>query len=191
MNTKDLSIKTFKSQTEWRAWLDKNHTQADGVWLMFFKKDSGRQTFTYAEALDEALCFGWIDGQSKGIDTESWIQKFTPRRTKSIWSKRNREHITRLIKEGKMTKAGLAQVESAKQDGRWESAYEGSKNMKIPADFVKELKKDKKAYDFFKTLNRANMYAIAWRLQTATKPETRERRMNILLEMIKNRKKIH
>ena len=191
MEIKEASIKTFTSQIEWRAWLEKNHTQADGVWLTFFKKDSGKQTFTYAEALDEALCFGWIDGQSKSVDSESWIQKFTPRREKSMWSKRNREHITRLIKEGKMTKAGLLQVESAKKDGRWENAYEGSTNMKVPADFLEELKKDKNAYDFFKTLNRANTYAIAWRLQTAIKPETRERRMKVLLEMLKNKKKIH
>lgn len=184
-------IKTFKSGNEWRKWLVKNHSQTEGVWLKFFKKDSGKQTFTYAEALDEALCFGWIDGQAKGLDSESWIQRFTPRRAKSIWSKRNRDHIARLIKIGKMTKAGLSQVESAKKDGRWQNAYEGSKNLKIPADFLKELKKDKKAYDFFQTLNRANTYAIAWRLHTAAKPETRERRMNVLLEMLKKGKKIH
>ncbi len=187
----EASIKTFKSEKEWRKWLVKNYSQIEGVWLKFFKKDSGKQTFTYVEALDQALCFGWIDGQAKGIDSESWIQKFTPRRAKSIWSKRNREHVARLIKSGKMTKAGLLQVDAAKKDGRWKNAYEGSKKMTIPSDFLRELKKDKRAYDFFQTLNKANTYAIAWRLQTATKPETRERRKNILLEMLKKRKKIH
>jgi uncharacterized protein YdeI (YjbR/CyaY-like superfamily) len=146
---------------------------------------------TYAEALDEALCFGWIDGQKDADDATSWLQKFTPRRSKSMWSKRNREHIARLIEEKRMTPAGLAEVEAAQMDGRWDGAYDAPSTMKVPEDFLKELKQNESAYAFFKTLNRANTYAIAWRLQTAKKPETRARRMQILLAMMQQGKKLH
>ena len=149
------------------------------------------KSITYAEALDEALCFGWIDGQLKTCDTKSWLQKFTPRRSKSIWSKRNREHVARLIKEKRMTAAGLKEIELAKKDGRWEGAYDSPKNMQVPADFLRELKKDKNAYAFFQTLNKANTSAIAWRLQTAKKPETREKRMQAVLQMLGQGKKLH
>jgi len=184
-------VKSFATPHAWRAWLEKNHAHSDGLWLRLFKKTSGKQTLNYDQALDEALCFGWIDGQKKGHDDESWVQKFTPRRARSMWSKRNREHIARLIKEKRMTAAGRKQVEAAKKDGRWDSAYDSPKNMEIPADFMKVMKKDKKAEAFFKTLNRANLYAIAWRLQTAKKPETREKRMKTLLEMLARGEKFH
>lgn len=184
-------IKLFKTPEAWRAWLTKNHSKSDGIKLQFYKKDSGKKSINYAQALDEALCFGWIDSQVNKYDADSYIQRFTPRRSRSMWSKRNREHVARLINEKKMTSAGLKEIELAKTDGRWESAYDSPKNMKVPADFLKELKKNKKAYAFYQTLNKTNIYAIAWRLQTAKKPETREKRFKALLSMLAKENKIH
>ena len=188
---KEAPIKAFASPVAWRAWLEKNHTKPAGIWIIFYKKTSGKKSISYAQALDEALCFGWIDGQSKGIDEASWKQRFTPRRTKSIWSKRNRENVARLIKKKRMTPAGLKEIAAAKKDGRWETAYDSPKTMDVPADFLRELRRDPGAYAFYKTLNRANIYAIGWRLQTAKKPETRTRRMEALLSMLKAGKKFH
>lgn len=190
-NVKPAPIKSFSSAQKWHEWLLKNHASPQGIWLRIYKKDSNKKTITYAEALDEALCFGWIDGLKKTYDDKSWIQKFTPRRARSMWSKRNQEHVARLIKENRMQPEGLKEVEAAKKDGRWDAAYDSPKNMEVPADFLKELKKSKKAYEFFKTLNKTNTFAIAWRLQTAKKPEMREKRMKVLLEMMKEGKKIH
>jgi len=190
--TDDPPIKGFKSSKEWRQWLEKNHATADkGIWLRIYKKDSGEKTVSYNEALDEALCYGWIDGQKKTLDERSWIQKFTPRRARSIWSKRNTARVGELIEEKRMQPSGLKEIEAAKKDGRWEKAYDSPSQMEVPPDFVSELKKNKKAYEFFKTLNKANLYAIAWRLQTAKKPETREKRMQLLLDMIKKGQKLH
>lgn len=186
-----LQIKSFPSSVKFRGWLFKNYDRQEGIWLKLFKKNSGKKTFSHGEALDEALCFGWIDGQGKKHDDESWIIKFTPRREKSIWSKRNRENIARLIKSKRMTKHGLKEVERAKADGRWNAAYDSPKEMKMPKDFMDELKKDKEAYNFFKTLNKTNTYAIAWRLQTAKKTETREKRMKNFLDMMKNKEKLY
>jgi uncharacterized protein YdeI (YjbR/CyaY-like superfamily) len=182
---------SFTSSKEWRKWLAANHAKSKGIWLRFFKKDSGEKTVTYAEALQEALCYGWIDGQANKYDARSYIQKFTPRRPKSIWSKRNTEIAERLIQEGKMKKAGMQQVELAKADGRWQQAYDSPKNMTLPEDFLQQLSKDKKAKAFFDGLNKANQYAIAWRLQTAKKPETREKRLKEILKMMTEGKKFH
>jgi len=187
----DFPIISFATSKKWESWLSKNHSKLNGIWLQFYKKDSKVKSVTYAQALDGALCYGWIDGQSKKYDEESWIQKFTPRRLKSIWSKRNRENVERLYKSGKMTDAGLRVVESAKADGRWERAYDSPSTMKIPDDFLKELSKYKKAKTFFDTLNKANTYSIAWRIQTAKKPETRERWKKRILEMLKKGEKFH
>ena len=184
-------VLTFTKPQEFRKWLHKHHAQSTGIWVRYFKKASGKKGITYAEALDEALCYGWIDSLANTYDEESYIQKFTPRKAKSVWSKRNRVHVARLIKEKKMMPAGLAHVKAAKKDGRWEQAYDGSSTMKIPDDFLKELKKDKKATAFFETLNRTNLYAIGWRLQTAKKPETRAKRMHAILAMLKAGKKFH
>ena len=185
-------IKSFASSSQWKKWLATNHSKSDvGIWLRIFKKDSGEATITYDEALDEALCYGWIDGQKKAYDEKSWLQKFTPRRAKSIWSKRNQSRVAQLIEEKRMQPSGLKEIERAKKDGRWEKAYDSPSKMEIPADFLSLLKKDKKAYEFFKTLNKANTFAIAWRLQTAKKPETRQKRMEVLLEMMKKGQKIH
>jgi uncharacterized protein YdeI (YjbR/CyaY-like superfamily) len=186
-----IPIKSFSTPSKWRQWLAMNHAKSTGVWLRMFRKNSGEKTISHDEALDEALCYGWIDGQADKYDEKSWIQKFTPRRSKSVWSKRNRERVEMLIKEKRMKPAGFHQVAAAKKDGRWDQAYDSPKNMAIPNDFLQELKKDKRAYAFLLTLNKANTYAIAWRLQTAKKPETRERRMKVLLEMLRLGKRLH
>lgn len=189
--TTNAQIVSFESASEWAAWLEKNHASASGVWLRFFKKDSGQPTVSYAEALDGALCYGWIDGLKRSHDTVSWIQKFTPRRPKSVWSKINTGHVERLNKLGKMKPAGLAAVEAAKRDGRWQAAYDSPSKAAILEDFLKALSKSRKAKAFFETLNKTNLYSIAWRLQTARKPETRERRMKAILEMLAKGKKFH
>jgi uncharacterized protein YdeI (YjbR/CyaY-like superfamily) len=186
-----VPVKTFKSAKEFEAWLKKNHAKSAGVWLRFFKKGSGKQTFNYAEALDVALCWDWIDSLVNKYDAESYIQKFTPRGPRSVWSKVNREHVARLTKAKRMAPAGLKAVDAAKKDGRWGQAYDSPKNAEVSADFKKLLAKDKQASALFKTLNRANVYAIVWRLQTATKPETRERRMQQILAMLHEGKKFH
>lgn len=192
MNTaKDLPIIAFASGKEWENWLVKNHASSNGIRLKFAKKNSGIATVTYDEALKTALCYGWIDGQLNKFDDKHWLIKFTPRSPKSIWSKRNCEFVAKLITEGKMQPAGLEKVEAAKKDGRWEAAYDSPKNMIIPDDFLKELAKDEKAKAFFETLNKANTYAIAWRLQTAKKPETREKRMKAILAMMAKGEKFH
>jgi len=186
-----LNPLTFKSSTEFRSWLEKHHAGSDGVWLRIFKKDSGRKSITYDEALDQALCYGWIDGQRRSFDALSYIQRFTPRRAKSAWSKRNTLHVERLVQSGQMTPAGLAAVEAAKADGRWQAAYESPRNATLPEDFLRALDKNRKAKAFFETLNRTNIYAIVYRLQTAKKPETRERRMKMILEMLGRGEKFH
>ena len=187
----DLPMLAFTSTKEFTSWLAKHHKVSTGIWIRLFKIKSEVPTITYAEALDVALCYGWIDGQKKPYDAESWLQKFTPRRPKSIWSKRNREHVERLNKLGLMKASGIKEVEAAKADGRWEQAYESSGNMNVPTDFLNELAKNKRAEAFFKTLNKANIYSIVWRLQTAKKPETRNKRLKAILEMLKKGKKFH
>jgi uncharacterized protein YdeI (YjbR/CyaY-like superfamily) len=191
MPASDLPIIPFATSAKMEAWLKKNHDSSAGIWIQFYKKESGKPTITRDEAIDVALCYGWIDSQLLRHDSESWLHRFTPRSKRSIWSKRNIKSVKRLIKEKRMTAAGMKEVEAAKKDGRWERAYDMSKDMKVPADFLKELRKDKKAYAFFETLNKANTYAIAWRLQTAKKPETREKRFKAMLEMMKKGKKLH
>jgi uncharacterized protein YdeI (YjbR/CyaY-like superfamily) len=181
----------FKSQRAFEAWLEKNHDKVDGLWLRIYKKASGTPTVTYAEALDVALCFGWIDGLKRSYDEESFIQRFTPRRARSVWSKVNVGHVERLTREGRMRPAGQAALDAARSDGRLAKAYDSPKNAKVPEDFLRALKRDKKAYAFFQTLSRVNHYAIAYRLQTAKKPETRERRMKQFLEMMARGEKFH
>jgi uncharacterized protein YdeI (YjbR/CyaY-like superfamily) len=187
----NLPVISFTSPAEWDAWLTENYARLNGVWLRIFKKDSGHKKISYAEALDEALCHGWIDGQKKSHDAASWLQKFTPRRPKSVWSKINTGHVARLHKLKKMKSAGLAVVEAAKNDGRWAAAYDSPGNAAIPNDFLNQLGKNKKAKAFFETLNKTNLYSIAWRLQTAKKPVTRERRMKAILAMLAKGEKFH
>ena len=184
-------ILQFRSPAEFRKWLAANHGQPEGIWLRICKKDSGQPSVTYAEALDEALCFGWIDGQKQRHDDSSWIQKFTPRRRKSGWSKINTQHAERLILAKRMQPAGHAQIEAAKADGRWKAAYDSPSKSTIPEDFLVALRKNPKAYAFFESLNKANLYAIAYRLQTAKKPETRQKRMATILAMMAKGEKFH
>jgi uncharacterized protein YdeI (YjbR/CyaY-like superfamily) len=187
----ELPVLPFSTPLKWERWLEKNHAKSDGIWIRLYKKDSGIPSINHAQALEEALCFGWIDGQGKSYDAASYLQKFTPRRARSIWSKRNIEHIARLDKAGKMRPAGWKEVEAAKADGRWERAYDSPANMVMPEDFLKQLSKNKKSVAFFDTLSKTNKYAIAWRLQTAKKTETREKRMKAILEMLRNGEKFH
>jgi uncharacterized protein YdeI (YjbR/CyaY-like superfamily) len=180
----DYGIEAFGDRKAFRNWLAKNHLKLGGVWLHFYKKGSGVKTITRSEALDEALCFGWIDGHAKPFDDQSWIQKFTPRRARSKWSKINTEHVARLIEAGAMAPAGMKAVEAAKADGRWQAAYASPSNAETPKDFLEELNKNRRAKAFFATLNRANVYAIVYRLHSAKKAETRVKRMKMILAML-------
>lgn len=188
---KEPRIIPFKNLKAWEKWLEKNYNLHEGIWLKFYKKDSGVESIKYPEALDAALCYGWIDGQLKKGDEKFYLQKFSPRRKRSIWSKRNINHVERLEKEGKMKPSGYKEVEAAKADGRWENAYDSPSNMSIPEDFLKRLSKNKKAFAFFESLNKTNKYAIGWRLQTAKKPETREKRIKTIIEMLSKGEKFH
>lgn len=179
-----LPTEEFKTAESFETWLEKHHNSSIGLWIKIFKKDSGIKTISYAEALDVALCYGWIDGQKQACDEQSWLQKFCPRRAKSIWSKVNIGHVERLINNAKMKPAGLKAVEKAKEDGRWEKAYDSPSKMTIPEDFLKELSKNKKAEVFFKGLNKTNLFSIGFRLQTAKKQETREKRMKEIIEKL-------
>jgi uncharacterized protein YdeI (YjbR/CyaY-like superfamily) len=184
-------ILAFASVPEFHEWLERHHADHPGIWLRIFKKGSGHPTVTYAEALDEALCFGWIDGQKQRGDEASWLQKFTRRGPRSVWSKVNAGHIERLVLAGRMRPAGLAAVEAAKADGRWEKAYHSSRTAEMPEDFRRELANLPKAQAFFDTLNKANLYAIFHRLQSAKRPETRARRLREFLAMLERGEKLH
>lgn len=187
----DYEIVEFHDQSSFRAWLAAHGKDTKGIWLRIYKKASNIDSITYAEALDEALCYGWIDGQKKSYDELSFLQKFTPRRPKSMWSKRNIEHIARLTEQGFMMPAGILEVERAKEDGRWAAAYDAASEMVIPSDFLVELKKHPIAEKFFATLNKTNTYAIAWRLQTAKTDETRRRRQDKIIELLNSQQKLH
>lgn len=179
----------FKTAESFETWLEKHHDNSNGLWLKIFKKDSGEKTISYAEALDIALCYGWIDGQKNAFDEQAYLQKFCPRREKSIWSKINIGHVERLINEGRMRPPGLKAVEKAKVDGRWEKAYDSPSKMTIPEDFLNELCKNKKAEEFFRGLNKTNLFFIGFRLQTAKKQETREKRVKEIIEKLERGEK--
>ena len=189
--TADLPIESFATQKAFHKWLHKNHATGEGLWLRFFKKASGVATVTYAEALDEALCYGWIDSQLKRYDDQSYIQRFTPRRPKGPWSRINQGHVARLIAEKRMQPAGMKEVAAAKSDGRWDAAYEPPSRQTVPTDFRKALARNKKAAVFFERLNRANVYAIYWRLNAARTPETRTRWIDRFVAMLAKGETIH
>jgi uncharacterized protein YdeI (YjbR/CyaY-like superfamily) len=191
MTTTDLPTLPFVTKNKWAEWLARQHDQSAGVWLKLAKKDSGIASVTYDEALEAALCYGWIDGQKKGFDDKYWLQKFTPRGPKSIWSKINTVKAEKLIASGEMKPAGLKAIELAKQDGRWEAAYESQKNISVPEDFESELNQNKKAKAFFATLNSVNRYAILFRIQTAKKAEARVRRIQQFVEMLERGEKLY
>lgn len=184
-------ILQLASPEEWEAWLEAEHAGSDGVWLKFAKKGSGVTTVVYAEALEVALCYGWIDSQVMTLDERFYLQKFTPRRAKSKWSKINREKIEALTKAGRMKPAGLEQVEFAKADGRWAAAYSSPASMTEPPDLRKALKASPKAAEFWATLNKSNRYAAIYQLEDAKKPETRERRLAKFIAMFERGEKLY
>jgi uncharacterized protein YdeI (YjbR/CyaY-like superfamily) len=188
--TKPL-IRAFKDAKAWETWLSKNQGATDGLWMRIAKKASGKKSITYPEAVETALCYGWIDGQKKPESDTTWLQRFVPRRPRSIWSKINREKAMALIASGKMQPAGLGEIERAQKDGRWESAYDSPKNAPIHPDFQNALDKSPRAKAFFKTINAANRYAIIWRLHTAKKAETRERLTRTFIEMLEKGETLH
>ena len=185
------SILFFAHQKAWESWLAANHATSAGIWLRLAKKGSPIRSATYAEALEAALCYGWIDAQKQPESEQAWLQRFTPRRNKSIWSKVNREKAAALIKAGRMQPAGLAQIERAKQDGRWDAAYDSPAAAEAPDDLQSALDKNPPARAFFRTLDRANRYAVLWRIQTAKKAETRARRIRQFVEMLERHEKLH
>ena len=181
----------FESQNEWETWLADNYELQEGVMLKFAKKGSGVTSINYSEALDVALCYGWIDGQVRAIDDAFYMQKFTPRRPRSVWSKRNIGKVEELTKLGKMKQPGLTEVEAAKADGRWEQAYDSPANATIPPELEAALNAHPKAKAFFETLNKANRYAVIWRITTARKPETRAARLAKIMTMLENKETFH
>jgi uncharacterized protein YdeI (YjbR/CyaY-like superfamily) len=184
-------LRFFATQRAWQRWLGKNHTRCAGLWLRLAKKGSATQSVTYAEALEIALCYGWIDGQKRGESEHAWLQRFLPRSAKSIWSKINRQKATALIASGKMKAAGLAAVEAAKKDGRWKAAYDSPSGAKVPDDFQAALTASPRAHEFFASLDRANRYAILFRIQTVKKPETRARKIQEFVKMLESYQRIH
>ena len=182
----ELRLLPFESKKKFADWLAKNHDKSAGLWLKIAKKATGIPTVTYHEALDVALCYGWIDGQKGSFDEQYFLQKFTPRRPKSIWSKINVEKVEGLIASGEMKPAGLKAVEAAKQDGRWAAAYASQRNIEVPADFQSALNKNKKAKSIFETLTGSKRYSFLFRIETAKKAETREKRIRQFIEMLAN-----
>jgi uncharacterized protein YdeI (YjbR/CyaY-like superfamily) len=187
----DLPIIPFASREAWAAWLEEQHATSDGLWLKFAKKGSGLDTVTYAEAVEVALCYGWIDGQVRKLDEDHYLQRFTPRRARSRWSKINRQKATELIERGEMKPAGLREVERAKADGRWDAAYDAPSTATVPEDLRRELEKNEPAREFFETLDGRNRYAILYQIQDARRPETRARRIEKYVAMLGEGKKIY
>ena len=184
-------VKEFRTRAAWEKWLERHHGHKAGVWMKFAKKGTGVTTVTYAEALEVALCFGWIDAQVKRFDETYYLQRFSPRRVRSKWSKINRDAATRLTEAGAMRPPGLAEIERAKGDGRWDAAYESPANATVPEDFERALAHNKKAREFFATLSRQNRYAILYRIQDAKRPETRAKRITQFVEMLARGEKLH
>jgi uncharacterized protein YdeI (YjbR/CyaY-like superfamily) len=183
----------FASQEEWEAWLEEHHAASKGVWLRLAKVGSGVESVSSAEAVESALCYGWIDGQGRKDprDERFWLMRFTPRTPRSKWSRVNRDKVTELIQQGRMKPAGLAQVERARQDGRWDAAYEPASRATVPDDLQRELEKHPAARAFFETLDSRNRYAILYRLQDAKKPETRARRLAQFIAMLDAQRKVY
>ena len=189
--SEDLPIMAFESQHRWEDWLDEHHADATGAWLKIAKKGAVIPTISYAEALEGALCYGWIDGQKAALDDRLWLQKFTPRRAKSIWSKVNREKALELVAAGKMRPPGQRQIELAQADGRWEAAYESQRTIVVPPDLQSALESNPGAAQFFATLDSANRYAILWRIQQAKRPQTRDARIEKFIGMLSRHEKVH
>ncbi|HEY1128051.1 MAG TPA: YdeI/OmpD-associated family protein [Roseateles sp.] len=187
----EASPRLFKSAKAFETWLKKHHASCDGLWLKIAKRGAVEPSVTYAEAVDIALCWGWIDGQKKALDDQHFLQRFTPRRARSIWSKINVAKVATLIEAGRMQAPGHQQIEAAKADGRWARAYDGARSSAVPDDFLAALEAEPKAKAFFATLNASNRYAMLWRIQTAVKAETRSRRIAQLVERLVRGEVIH
>ena len=184
-------MRAFASPKAWDAWLQKHHAKSPGLWLKLAKKGAGGKSVTYAEALEVALAWGWIDGQRRSHDDTAFLQKFTPRGPRSIWSKINREKALALIAAGEMKPSGLAEVERAKRDGRWDAAYDSPSRASVPEDLAAAFAANPRAAEFFATLNATNRYAVLFRVQTAKKPETRLKRITQFVEMLAKHEKLH
>lgn len=180
----DLPILQFADQAEWARWLDAEHASSRGVWLRIAKKGSGVATVTHLDALEEALCQGWIDGQVAPHDEVFFLRRFTPRGPRSKWSQINRDNATKLIEEGRMKPAGLAQIEAAKQDGRWDAAYQPQSSQAVPEDFQQALDENPAANEFFKTLKGTRRYSFIYRILDAKRPDTRARRIKEFVAML-------
>jgi uncharacterized protein YdeI (YjbR/CyaY-like superfamily) len=190
-NADSLPILSFETQAVWEAWLEEHHAGSKGVWLKIAKKETGIPSVDYPQALESAICHGWIDGQKAALDEAYWLQRFTPRGPKSKWSKVNREKALALIAEGRMQSSGLQQVKQAQTDGRWEQAYASQSQSTIPPDFQSELDKNPQAREFFSTLDSRNRYAILYHIHTAKKPETRAARISRFIEMLSKNQKLY
>ena len=191
MVSNDYPVLLLENRSAWAGWLELHHSTERGVWLQLAKKASDLQSVSYADAVDVALCYGWIDGQSKSYDADSWLQKFTPRGKRSVWSKRNREHVERLTASGEMRASGLAAVEAAQSDGRWDRAYDSPSTATVPPDFQTALDQEPEAKAFFETLTGQNRYALLYRIQTAKKAETRARRIGEFIDMLRRKETLH
>jgi uncharacterized protein YdeI (YjbR/CyaY-like superfamily) len=189
--TPDVEVISFADASAWSVWLASHHASSRGIWLKLAKKRSKTASVTYAEALEVALTWGWIDGQKGKLDETSWLQRFTPRGPKSIWSNINREKAIALIDAGTMKPAGLAEVERAKKDGRWEAAYDSQSRATVPADLATALAANPRAARFFETLDSSNRYAVLFRIHAAKKPETRAARIEKFVVMLAKHEKLH
>lgn len=184
-------VADFPSMTQWDKWLAENYSKSTGIWIRFFKKASGVSSISKSDALDVALCYGWITGQARPYDERSWLGRFVPRRPKSIWSKINTKRAEKLIRQGRMKPAGLKRVKEAKRDGRWNRAYSPPSTAKPPEDFIKALQKNRKADAFFKTLNRANVYSVVFRLENSKDEELRKAKVKQIIRMFEKGEKFH
>lgn len=187
----ELPIHYFERQLDWTAWLNENHTSSPGVWLQLAKKGADAPSVSYDEAIEMALCFGWIDGQKRTYNDQFWLQKFTRRSEKSVWSKINRDKALALIEAKKMKPAGLKEIERAKLDGRWDAAYDSSSKATVPSDFQSALDGNARAKAFFGTLDSRNRYAVLFRIQTAKHAETRAKRISQFVLMLERHEKVH
>ncbi len=186
-----LPTKLFEQQRDWLLWLTDNHSTSSGVWMQVAKKNAAVQSISYDEAIEVALCFGWIDGQKKAHSDQYWLQKVTPRSAKSVWSKINKEKALALIKAGRMNPAGLKEIERAKLDGRWDAAYDSASKSSVPGDLQAALDGNPQAKKFFETLDSRNRYAVLFRIQTAKTAETRAKKIAQFVQMLAKHEKIH
>jgi len=190
--TQDPSpVRLFKSKADWAGWLEKNHGKSTGLWLRIAKKEAGLRSVSYKEALDVALCNGWIDGQKRPENEKAWMERFVPRSARSLWSKINREKALALIASGEMKAAGLEAIENAKKNGRWDAAYDSPSGATVPDDFQAALNANPRAKGFFETIDRANRYAVLWRIQNVKKAETRARKIREFIGMLERNERIH